>query len=86
MGCRNLTTFDIMCEDESIVYILSGSPCQSNTTVTITMINKKTQKITMKTVTDDINDPIKLGRSIWVKVFKNGSSKICGRQPLKNLK
>ena len=24
--------------------------------------------------------------SIWVKVFKNGPSKICGRQPLKNLK
>ena len=23
---------------------------------------------------------------IWVKVFKNGPSKICGRQPLKNLK
>ena len=22
---------------------------------------------------------------IWVKVFKNGPSKICGRQPLKNL-
>ena len=25
-------------------------------------------------------------KSIWGKVFKNGSSKICGRQPLKNLK
>ena len=24
--------------------------------------------------------------SIWGKVFKNGLSKICGRQPLKNLK
>ena len=24
--------------------------------------------------------------SKWVKVFKNGSSEICGRQPLKNLK
>ena len=24
--------------------------------------------------------------SIWDKVFKNGPSKICGRQPLKNLK
>ena len=23
-------------------------------------------------------------RVIWDKVFKNGSSKICGRQPLKN--
>ena len=23
---------------------------------------------------------------IWDKVFKNGSSKICGRQPLKNFK
>ena len=23
---------------------------------------------------------------IWVKVFKNGTSKICGRQPLKNMK
>ena len=23
---------------------------------------------------------------IWVKVFKNGPSKICGRQPFKNLK
>ena len=22
---------------------------------------------------------------IWVKVFKNGTSKICGRTPLKNL-
>ena len=25
-------------------------------------------------------------KMIWVKVFKNGASKICGRQPLKNLK
>ena len=25
-------------------------------------------------------------RDIWDKVFKNGSSKICGRQPLRNLK
>ena len=24
--------------------------------------------------------------TIWVKVFKNGPNKICGRQPLKNLK
>ena len=24
--------------------------------------------------------------NIWDKVFKNGLSKICGRQPLKNLK
>ena len=24
--------------------------------------------------------------NIWFKVFKNGPSKICGRQPLKNLK
>ena len=23
---------------------------------------------------------------VWVKVLKNGASKICGRQPLKNLK
>ena len=23
---------------------------------------------------------------VWVKVFKNGPSKICGRQPLKSLK
>ena len=25
-------------------------------------------------------------RSVWVKVFKNGPNKICGRQPLENLK
>ena len=25
-------------------------------------------------------------RIIWVKVFKNGPSRICGRQPLKHLK
>ena len=24
--------------------------------------------------------------NIWVKVFKNGQSKICGKEPLKNLK
>ena len=24
--------------------------------------------------------------NIWVKVVKNGSSNICGRQPLKNMK
>ena len=23
---------------------------------------------------------------MWVKLFKNGPSKICGRQPLKNFK
>ena len=26
------------------------------------------------------------GIIIWVKVFKNGPSKVCGIQPLKNLK
>ena len=25
-------------------------------------------------------------KKLWDKVFKNGPSKICGRQPLKNLK
>ena len=25
-------------------------------------------------------------KKMWDKVFKNGPSKICGRQPLKNLK
>ena len=32
------------------------------------------------------NDLLILEVVIWSKVFKNGSSKICGRQPLKNLK
>ena len=27
---------------------------------------------------------LKKSRNIWDKVFKNGPSKICGRQPLKN--
>ena len=35
-------------------------------------------KIKLMIVSDLLN--------IWVKVFKNGPSKICGRQPLKNLK
>ena len=30
--------------------------------------------------------PVFLNIIIWDKVFKNGPSKICGRQPLKNLK
>ena len=34
--------------------------------------DKKLMKITMET-------------NIWGKIFKNGPSKICGRQPLKNL-
>ena len=33
--------------------------------------------------TDSTNVKVKV---IWDKVFKNGQSKICGRQPLKNLK
>ena len=33
-----------------------------------------------------INIIIKLLNNIWAKVFKNGPNKICGRQPLKNLK
>ena len=28
---------------------------------------------------------VKFGIEIWIKVFKNGPSKICGRQPLKHL-
>ena len=31
-----------------------------------------------------VNVCIMRGRSKWDKVFKNGASKICGRQPLKN--
>ena len=27
-----------------------------------------------------------IGINIWAKVFKNGQSKICGRQPLKNVR
>ena len=30
--------------------------------------------------------PSYLLKNLWDKVFKNGPSKICGRQPLKNLK
>ena len=29
---------------------------------------------------------IQLNYNIWDKVFKNGPSEFCGRQPLKNLK
>ena len=29
---------------------------------------------------------LKIPKNIWDKVFKNGPDKICGRQPLKNLK
>ena len=32
------------------------------------------------------NSTIKILNNTWDKVFKNGTSKICGRQPLKNLK
>ena len=35
--------------------------------------------IALSTVLNDFSDNIK-----WDKVFKNGPSKICGRQPLKN--
>ena len=36
-----------------------------------------------------LNTPLtylKCMKVLWDKVFKNGPSKICGRQPLKNLK
>ena len=38
---------------------------------------KYNKKLTLKAVST---------RNNWDKVFKNGPSKICGRQPLKNLK
>ena len=33
-----------------------------------------------------VRTPLSIKKTIWVKVFKNGPSKICGRQSLKNLK
>ena len=33
-----------------------------------------------------ISEPVTVKRYKWVKVFKNGPNKICGRHPLKNLK
>ena len=37
------------------------------------------ETVAMKLVANSLN-------FIWDKVFKNGPGKICGRQPLKNLK
>ena len=34
----------------------------------------------------EVNGIISMKWEKWVMVFKNGPSKICGRQPLKNLK
>ena len=39
----------------------------------------------IKTIGQIVTSP-NIVLNIWVKVFKNGPSKICGRQPLKNLK
>ena len=41
--------------------------------------------LTGLTVTKFWSDFLKVSL-IWDKVFKNGPSKVCGRQPLKNLK
>ena len=42
-------------------------------------LNKETASIFTKPLKD-------LVKTIWDKVFKRGSNKVCGRQPLKNLK
>ena len=36
--------------------------------------------------TRNANTALDILRIIWEKVFKNGPSKICGRQPIKTLK
>ena len=44
------------------------------------MINENSPKLTKSKINN------KNYKTIWDKVFKNGTSKFCGRQPLKTLK
>ena len=44
-------------------------------------------RIAIKCITKEVRSLLPPnGKNIWDEVFKNGPSKICGRQPLKNLK
>ena len=49
------------------------------------MVTAKTNILEMRIFVSKINI-LNRQRSIWVKVFKNRPSKICGTQPLKNFK
>ena len=44
------------------------------------------RKYEASNLASEVTDNGQLLYLIWNKVFKNGPSKICGRQPLKNLK
>ena len=48
--------------------------------------NKIRRKFLVVRERERINCQVWVWRKIWVNVFKNGSGKICGRQPLKILK
>ena len=56
------------------------------TIVTRTQIKRDCSMIMSKIRVKDPGDQYETALHKWVKVFKNGPSKICGRQPLKYLK
>ena len=59
-------------------------PCHNNLIISSHTAIIEFNKL-IQIVTSEIN-MINTWSIIWDKVFKNGPSKICGRQPLKNLK
>ena len=62
-------------ESHSLFYRLGNNFCKSESRLVLSAI--------MQTLTFRYWEPFKW---YWGKVFKNGTSNICGRQPLKNLK
>ena len=49
-------------------------------------INSVTLTLTQYFALENVNNRTTNNTIIWDKIFKSGPSKICGRQPLKNLK
>jgi len=57
-SCQNVTTFSSFCSNNSVVYILSASPCQEMDFISITIVNEKKLDISHTVTGKDIDEPI----------------------------
>lgn len=64
--CKQVTTFDAVCNKDGIIYMLSANPCYNVTAIGVTIIDTK-NKTSFHTVTlSDIEKPIPISKWLFV--------------------
>ena len=68
--CKQVTTFDALCVNNGILYILSANPCLSKNSISLTIISMKNASSYSRIVIDhDTEDPIPICKYFYTFIY-----------------